>query len=418
MFDLRLSALALVVICSLALPRVARAEGSPSRPTPAALGYGIRLDTALEGIHKDFCWFHPRVGAMPGLGRSGKPAVVMTLQKHLHISDFYSGLFSMRTDDLGTTWTKPVPRPELDWRTAPGGVTLGVCDCTPGWHEQTGKLIVIGVTVRYIKGHLIPNQPAETVYSVHDPQAGTWTPWREIKMPNRDRFYYYRAGCSQWLNQPDGSLLIPVYYKAKSVGDGGCCSVTVLQCSFDGDTIRYVKHGTELHLNVPRGLDEPSITFFGGKYYLTLRNDVRGYATYGADGLTYAPIRPWTFDDGKELGSYNTQQHWVTHSDGLFLAYTRRGADNDHIIRSRAPLFIGQVDPDRLCVIRRTERVLIPERGATLGNFGAAAVSERESWVTVGEGMFGPAAQRGAKGAVFVARILWSKPNKLIQRLR
>ncbi len=85
--------------------------------------------------------------------------------------------------------------------------------------------------------------------------------------------------------------------------------------------------------------------------------------------------KKWTFDDGKELGSYNTQQHWLTHDDGLFLVYTRRGAGNDHVMRHRAPLFIAQVDPLRLRVIRATERVLIPERGATLGNFGAAPIN-------------------------------------------
>ena len=44
------------------------------------------------------------------------------------------------------------------------------------------------------------------------------------------------------------------------------------------------------------------------------------------DGLQYGPIHDWTFDDGSDLGSYNTQAHWLVHSDGLFLSYTRRGA--------------------------------------------------------------------------------------------
>jgi len=83
-------------------------------------------------------------------------------------------------------------------------------------------------------------------------------------------------------------------------------------------------------------------------------------------------------------------------------------------MRHRAPLFIAQVDPERLVVLRDTERVLIPERGATLGNFGAAAVSERESWVTVSEGVWGDdARRRGATGATFVARIIWNRPNAL-----
>lgn len=84
-------------------------------------------------------------------------------------------------------------------------------------------------------------------------------------------------------------------------------------------------------------------------------------------------------------------------------------------MRHRAPLFIAQVDPDKLHVIRSTERVLVPERGATLGNFGPAAINEMESWVTVSEGIWDDAArQRGAKGATFVARVIWSKPNELV----
>src|SRR6185436_12067028 len=102
------------------------------------------------------------------------------------------------------------------------------------------------------------------------------------------------------------------------------------------------------------------------RFYLTLRNDQRAYVTTSRDGLHFDAIRPWTFDDGSDLGSYNTQQHWLAHSDGLFLVYTRRGANNDHIIRSRAPLFIARVDPEKLCVIRSSERILIPERGGEM----------------------------------------------------
>ena len=129
------------------------------------------------------------------------------------------------------------------------------------------------------------------------------------------------------------------------------------------------------------------------------------------DGLQFDEPQPWCFDDGVELGSYNTQQHWLTHGDGLFLIYTRRGANNDHIVRNRAPLFMAQVDPTTLRVMRRTEKIIVPERGAELGNFGANAVSATESWVTVSEGMFmKDSVQRGAEGATFIARILWDQP--------
>jgi hypothetical protein len=189
----------------------------------------------------------------------------------------------------------------------------------------------------------------------------------------------------------------------------------VLSCTFDGTTLAYQAHGDELALNDARGIYEPSLCKFDGKYYLTLRNDNRGYATVSEDGLHFAPIRPWRFDDGSELGSYNTQQHWLAHGDGLFLAYTRRGANNDQIPRHRAPLFLAQVNPHDLTVIRRTEQVLIPERGVQLGNFKASAITAAESWVTDAEFLLDDQAHpRGADGSVFAARVIWSKPNKLV----
>jgi hypothetical protein len=123
------------------------------------------------------------------------------------------------------------------------------------------------------------------------------------------------------------------------------------------------------------------------------------------------------FDDGSELGSYNTQQHWVTHSDALFLVYTRRGAGNDHVFRHRAPLFMAQVDPEKLCVVRETEQILVPERGARLGNFGVTEISEKETWVTVSEWMQPEGVEKyGSDGSVFVAKIAWERINKYFQR--
>jgi hypothetical protein len=163
------------------------------------------------------------------------------------------------------------------------------------------------------------------------------------------------------------------------------------------------------------GLYEPSLARFDGRCYLTVRHNDRGYVAVSDDGLEFGPLKPWQFDDEADLGSYNTQQHWLEHSDGLFLVYTRPGANNDHIMRHRAPLFMAQVNPGTLQVVRKTERELIAERGATLGNFGAAAIDATQSWVTVSEGIWSDdARKRGAKGATFVARILWERPNQLL----
>jgi hypothetical protein len=189
------------------------------------------------------------------------------------------------------------------------------------------------------------------------PPPASWLPWKELQMPDEPRFANAGAGCTQRFDLPNGDILLPIYFKRP---EDKVSSTTVVRCRFDGQTLRYVEHGDELSVEVPRGFGEPSLAKFGDRFFLTIRNDVKGYVTSGPDGLRFDPPKPWTFDDGTELGNYNTQQHWVSHSDGLFLVYTRRGADNDHVFRHRAPLFMARVDPDRLCVIRATERVLVP----------------------------------------------------------
>lgn len=391
---------------------------TPAADPPGAvkdpLRFTVKVEPVLEHDDGQFLWFHPRVATIPQAGRNSPPTALLTLQKHLRASDHYSGLYFMCSDDLGATWTKPELPPELDWRRESDAVDIAVGDVTPGWHAPTSKVIAIGAEVRYSKeGKQLDDKPRshQTAYAIYDPTTGKWTKWKRLEMPKDDKFNFARSACAQWLVQDDGKLLLPFYF----ANSPEPCAVTVVQCSFDGQEINYVQHGTELERKVDGGLVEPSLALFQGKYYLTIRNSQRGYVTTSPDGLKYQAIRAWTFDDGKELGSYDTQQHWLVHSDGLFLAYTRRGANNGHIHGHRAPLFIAQVAPDMLNVIRATEQVLIPERGATLGNFGATAVSDRESWVTDAEGVWDEAARkRGAKGTTYVARVQWSRPNRLV----
>ncbi|MDA1233125.1 MAG: hypothetical protein O2856_20360, partial [Planctomycetota bacterium] len=180
--------------------------------------------------------------------------------------------------------------------------------------------------------------------------------------------------------------------------------------------LKYLSHGDELTIQGGRGLYEPSLTRFQNKYFLTLRHDTAAFVTTSDDGLHFNPVQKWTFDDGLDLGSYNTQAHWLSHGDGLFLTYTRRGADNDHIMRNRAPIFVAQIDPESLRVLRRTERILLPERGVMLGNFGAAAITPHESWVTDAEFLISDKPHpKGADGTIWLGRVKWSKPNPQVK---
>ncbi len=377
--------------------------------------FDIRLDSISSGFDKKSCWVHPRAGAIPGK----TPIVVLTMQKAAIVgSDIFGPLQEMRTDDLGATWTPPLEHAEtLGRRDEPDGVVVVPSDFWPKWHSQSQKLLGIGHNVRYQNNKVVPFRRRETVYSVYDPINRRWTSWDTLPMPDQDRFYGAGAGCVQRLDLPNGDILLPIYYTPKGEKFS---AVVVIKCSFDGQRLAVKELGNDMRLDTDRGLGEPSLTRFGNRYFLTMRHDKGAYVSTSEDGLNFLPPKPWLWDDGSDLGSYNTQAHWVTHDDGLFLVYTRRNADNDHIPRHRAPLFIGRVDTESLRVIRRTERMLMPQRGAKLGNFGVTEVNENETWVTDAEWMqtngpnysdYTQCMKYGSDNAVFAARIQWKKPN-------
>jgi hypothetical protein len=244
-----------------------------------------------------------------------------------------------------------------------------------------------------------------------------WSELKYLKFPDGELSYDGRAACVQRYDLPDGDILLPVYFKPEAEKFH---AVKVLRCGFDGRELTVKSQGNTLRMDRARGLAEPSITFFRGKYYLTIRHDEAGYIATSDDGLNFSPPKLWTWTDGTPLGTYNTQAHWVRHSDGLFLVYTRRGANNDHIFRHRAPLFIAQVDIEKLAVRRETERILIPERGARYGNFGVCEVNENETWVVETEWMQRPPEEPvipvnnrwGAEARIYAARIIWTTPNE------
>lgn len=403
------------------------------------LDYTIELTTASQGYDRKSCWVQARAGAIPPSvpgNPSDTPIVVLTMQKLLlDRSDVYYGLHDLRTEDLGKTWLKPQAHSTLERQRIDEHREIVMGDVTPKWHAATGKLLATGHTVTYYDNYIRPPYDRWTAYSAYDPVHKEWSQWQKLEMPKLPQFRDAGAGCTQRYDLPNGDILLPIYFARESRGDedkprGDVYRATVVRCRFDGETLSYVEHGDELAVDTVDGLAEPSLTKFGDRFYLTIRHVERGYVTTSADGLHFEPLREWRFDDGSELGNYNTQQHWVTHSDGLFLIYTRRGANNDHIIRHRAPLFIAQVNPQKLCVIRSTERILVPERGARLGNDGVVDVSPDETWVISAEWMQGPSAlwlqpgqtydpieceQHGSDNSIFVAKIHWNRPNELMQ---
>jgi hypothetical protein len=391
------------------------ANASTVNQREARSPYRLARDVPTKRFDGETCWCHPRAGIVPGAGKEGLPRIVMTMNTlHLSGSDVFKAMHGLSTDDLGKTWTEPKPLDALSvqYETIDGeNRPVAVSDFWPAWHSASKTLLGTGHTVVYTPDWRVTHpRPRHTSYAVYNAEKGRWQPWQKLAMPEGDKFHDAGAGCTQRDDLADGTILLPIYFRPP----GKNSRVTVARCSFDGQTLRFLGLGKEHSVDDnTRGLHEPSLTRFGNRFFLTIRNDRRGYVTKSRDGQDFEPIRPWTFDDGTELGNYNTQQHWVTHSEGLYLVYTRRGANNDHVFRHRAPLFMAQVDPEKLCVIRETEQVLVPERGARLGNFGVTNISPEETWITVAEWMQPKGVEKhGSDGSVFVARIHWNKPNR------
>ena len=341
--------------------------------------------------------------------RGEKPFWITTMSQTMKRGTHaFHDIFESISHDGGQTWSIPRAISTLRRTTTANGYDVAPGDLYPMWHEATGRVFVNGKTFNFAGGVKEDILREKVSYAVMDPADGIWGAMKTLVMPERDHsggnIIAANAGCHQRVHLKNGDVLLPVRYQ-RSPKKRRYVSI-VVRCGFDGETLTYKEHGTEHTVPKGRGLYEPSVARFGGRFFLTLRADHGAFVTRGDDGIHFERQKEWTFDEGTPLGSYNTQQHWVICGGGLFLVYTRRGADNDHIMRHRAPLFIGQVDPDRLCVIRSTERILLPENDATLGNSGICQISENESWVTCGEGRVSLGRRKGENNQVLISRIV------------
>ncbi len=349
------------------------------------------MNITTKIVHSGFdgktCWVHARPAVMPASDGAGSVILITAYPLRLTGDDVFYTTHTMYSDDLGTTWTEFIPGEEtLGRRKISGGREEVASDLMPAWHEATQTILMTGHTVVYKDDKIVPGiRPRSTVWSTLDLKKRQWSAYNKLIMPDTEKFFNAGAGSTQRVDLANGDILLPIYYH-ENIAQGEYLA-TVLRCSFDGVNLKYLEHGSELSIAQPRGFCEPSLCMVKGRFILTLRNDEAGYVCDSADGLHFSPPKLWTFDDGSDLGNYNTQQHWLVHEDRLFLIYTRRGANNDNVMRHRAPLFMAEVDPEKLCVIRDSEIELVPNRGARLGNFGVSRLSANEYLVVVSEWM-------------------------------
>lgn len=377
--------------------------------SPAA-DFRIENSTVLTSSGA-YHWAQSRPAVIPG---DPVRVIVTTQEIEKRGSHGYRDIYLTETTDGAKTWSAPQRIAALNRKRFPDGIERVMGDICPQWHAKSGKLLVTGKCFGFLASandnKAKDDRSQERVaYAVHDPATGKWSGMKIMAMPEKDHagnpIIEPNAGCHQRVDLPNGDVLLPVRYRADP--KTRVYTTVVTRCTFDGETLAYAEHGSEHTIRIPRGLYEPSVCAFKGRYFLTMRGEVNGHAARSEDGLNYTPAVEWKFDDGQPLLSANTQQHWITHGDSLYLIYTRKGANNDHVFRNRAPIFIGKVDPERLCVLRESEQVLLPETGLDLGGgYAPVNVSPTETWVISTEMAF-PDERKDENNRVLLAKILW-----------
>lgn len=353
----------------------------------------MKIDTfsIRSGYDGKRCLVHARCCEAPG--------IMVATSQYLDVDgcDFFSGLYSSISTDGGRTWSEFREEPGL----APikeGNLTTVVCDGTPMYHKASGRVIVLGHTAEYEDGKKYPTgKHRYTFYSVYDKEKGCFAKVKFVKMP--EGFECCGNGSGQSLELENGDLLIPVYF---NIGEGKDAHAAVMRCRFEGDELVMKEMGTMLNFAIARGLDEPSIIFHNGVYYMCIRNDECGLLAKSTDGLNYTDLQLLKWDDDSLVQNYNTQQHFMTVGDELYLIYTRRAGTNDHVFRHRAPLFAAKLEKMRL--VRDSEIVLTPERGARCGNFGAISLKDGRGMVMVSEWMQPIGCEKyGSNNSIFVS---------------
>jgi hypothetical protein len=261
--------------------------------------------------------------------------VLMTMQE-IGGSDYFGPVHFTESRDLGRTWTEPQPIAALGREPIPGrddGLLAAVCDVTPQYHPQTKSVLALGHVVFY-RGQYFARREQLARYPVYVTRSadGRWSGRKILAWDDPRGAHIYTNNCGQRVVLPSGEIQMSLTFGPQETNR----MVAGVRADFDGQQLQIQQVGEPLENRHGRGLLEPSVAQFDQRFWMTIRaEDQRGYVSTSSDGLTWTEKRAWSWDDGTPLEMSTTQQHWMVHSDGLFLVYTRRDASNEKVIRWR-----------------------------------------------------------------------------------
>jgi hypothetical protein len=297
----------------------------------------------LHFEHENF--FHPSI--VPYKGK------LMLIMHKILAMDNFSVPYYCFSKDGGKTWSTPLEITPLK--------QFAKCaDFRPIVQVDDSKVGIIGI----VKGE----SGYQSVYLFYD---GKWSSVQYL--PNQEAGDDRTAGaqCAIFNNN---CVIIPSFHLNKNRK-----FVTVTRkYAINDNKLDFIASSNELTIDSGRGLYEPSVIDFNGKFYLTLRCDENcAFVTCSSDGLTWENPKKWYFSNGEILTTSPTQQHWMKLNGKIYLVYTRKDVDNSDCFRWRTPLFAAPVDVNNLTLNEKEEITILPRidyknRPGLYGNFNVS----------------------------------------------
>jgi len=378
-------------------------------------GFRLSRERLFPGIDGKYCKIQPNVAT------DWKGTALLTYQRLLLSGcDVFYGQFISKSSDGGRTWSEP-QEIALFRDTKENGCRVARY-ASVRYAKKSDRWYALGRQQLYandkvpLHGRVNGRPTGEALFATVDPVKGKLTSCSVLPFP-----FPYDAVLpfGDPVELEDGDLIVPLYYSAAGAQTkkGAFSPLGKVVCGryrFDKKVLKVACASSPIECpELKRGCGEPSLARLGGRFYLTLRSDERGMYAESADGLHFGELHTWCWEDGTPIGNRNTQQHWMLLANGLYLAYTREGALNDHVFRNRAPIFLARFDPEKKCLLRSTEQPLVPEYGARLGNFQTISDGKGESWLVTAEWMQPLGCERyGSDNALWLVK-LRNAPEKL-----
>ena len=323
-------------------------------------------------------------------------------------SDVFNDLYVVKSIDGGKTFGEPEKLRRIE--TKKDGIRRIFAPATEYYSKHRKKWITFGMTISYADDkHPVTENGISTGkagYILHDEDGHYVGEVKAMELP-----FKCISACphGQVIEYENGEFLISFYLVP--AGETKAKVLTV-RYKYENENLIMVKVGELLDCpESKRGFCEPSVAKLYDKYYVTLRTDEKGMFAVSDDGYKFSEPIAWRWDDGSEIGNYNTMQRWIRYKDALYLAYTRKGAHNDHVFRHRAPMFMARFDEEKMCIVKDTEVILVPELGARLGNFTVTDISENEfrlitaEWMQSLKGKLGECERYGSDNSIWIAKI-------------